>query len=337
MLPFSYQNEFEADCKTLGFEKHTIETYNSNLKTFFEYVDVQPTQVDIPHLSRFLNYLRHEKQIPHGKQIKTGASKSTINGYFSSIHAFFDFLEFNEHIEENLIPKFRRRYLRHIKKDTGPDSTRQLISVAQMGQLVYSTPDPLERAIIIFLAKTGVRKKELMALDLDDVKMHSGVIYLKPTAKRSNRVVFIDPEGLNILQAYLEVRPEIDSPALFVYAGQRTTNRVTRGYVSDAITLNAQRLGFHNPDGPLIERYTPHCCRHWFTTHLRRAGMGRENRQALRGDVVKDAVDIYDHIDLDELQVDYLDKMPNLEGELLCPAGGGDIWQPGRQSVLEAF
>lgn len=335
---FELLKKFQVDCKTLGYEAHSIESISSNIRLFFEYVEVEPAQVDIRHLTSFLNYLRFEKAVHQGKQIKTGAAKSTIKTYFSSINAFFDFLEFNGLLKENLIPKFRRRYLRHIKKDRGASNTRQIISVARMAQLVYSTEDLLDRAIIIFLAKTGVRKRELMTLDLGDVNMRSGVIYLKPTAKRTNRVVFIDQEGLEVLQAYLDVRSDIDNnQALFLYTGQRATNRVSRNYVSAAVSLNAERLGFHNPGGPLIERFTPHCCRHWFSTHLRRAGMSRENRQALRGDVVKEAVDIYDHIDLDELREDYLDKMPNLKDALVCQAPAVDLWQPGRQSMFGGF
>jgi len=65
--------------------------------------------------------------------------------------------------------------------------------------------------------------------------------------------------------------------------------------------------------------------------------MSREFRQALRGDVVKDAVDIYDHIDLEELRGDYLDKVPQLRPALLCQADDVDIPKPGRQTVLGMY
>ena len=65
--------------------------------------------------------------------------------------------------------------------------------------------------------------------------------------------------------------------------------------------------------------------------------MSREFRQALRGDVVKDAVDIYDHIDLEELRRDYLDKIPQLKLALFCPDGVRDSKQAGRQTILQSF
>jgi integrase/recombinase XerD len=225
--------------------------------------------------------------------------------------------------------------LKHIKRDTGPDSTRQLISVRQMAELVYTTENLLERAIIITLAKSGMRRKELIAMDLEDLDVVNGTIYLKQTPKRTNRIVFIDQEAINILELYLEMRPDNSESALFISNGQRGDQRISRNFVYNTVTQNAQRLGFHNPDGLLIEKFTPHCCRHWFTTHLRRAGMSREFMQAMRGDVIKDAVDIYDHIDLEELRRDYLDKIPQLKPALLCP--DRDSREAGRQSILQSF
>lgn len=334
MLPYPYQKEFETDCQSLGYDDHTIESYHSNIRLFFEYVQVPPGEIANPHLNNFLRYLRYEKEIIIGKKVKIGAEKSTIKTYFSSLHSYFDFLEYTEILPSNPIPKFRRRYLHHIKQHKGPDNTRQLISVPAMAQLVYTTQDPTERAIIMFLAKTGIRRKELILLDLDDIDLGTGIIYLKPTKKRSNRVVFIDQEGIGVLMDYLSTRAPDDSlKALFVHKGRR----VSRNYVYKLVCDNAKRLSLHYPNGLLIKKFTPHCCRHWFTTHLIRARMSREHLQVLRGDVVKDAIDIYTHVDLEGLRVDYLDKIPLLKPALLCPAAVVDLRQPGRQTVLAVY
>jgi hypothetical protein len=49
-----------------------------------------------------------------------------------------------------------------------------------------------------------------------------------------------------------------------------------------------------------------------FTTHLRRAGMRREFIQELRGDSRREAIDIYNHIDLKGLKEAYLACIPQL-------------------------
>ena len=89
MLSFPYQNDFETDCQSLGYDDHTIESYRSNLRLFFEHVQAPPEEITNTHLNEFLRYLRYEKQIIKGKHIKIGASKSTIKTYFSSLHIHF--------------------------------------------------------------------------------------------------------------------------------------------------------------------------------------------------------------------------------------------------------
>ena len=75
----------------------------------------------------------------------------------------------------------------------------------------------------------------------------------------------------------------------------------------------ATQVGLHDPNSDRMEdHFSPHCCRHWFTTHLRRADMPREFIQELRGDVWKEAIDIYDHIDRKELRESYLAHIPQL-------------------------
>ena len=75
----------------------------------------------------------------------------------------------------------------------------------------------------------------------------------------------------------------------------------------------ATQVGLHDPNSDRMEdHFSPHCCRHWFTTHLRRAGMAREFIQELRGDARKEAIDIYDHIDRKELRESYLAHIPQM-------------------------
>jgi len=55
--------------------------------------------------------------------------------------------------------------------------------------------------------------------------------------------------------------------------------------VDYSIRKAAAALGLHDPESDNIEdHFSANCCRHWFTTHLRRAGMPREFIQELGGD-----------------------------------------------------
>lgn len=104
-------DDYKEDLKTLGLDKHTIETYLSNINFFFLKIPIAPENITNMHLQKFLNYLRSEHKIIKRNNVKIGASKSTINGYFSALLSFYDFLVFSGKINHNPIPNFRRRYL----------------------------------------------------------------------------------------------------------------------------------------------------------------------------------------------------------------------------------
>ena len=190
---------------------------------------------------------------------------------------------------------------------------RKLISVEEMTHLINSTMDARDKAIITLLAKTGIRRRELITLDVDDIDFVEQTIKLKPTPKRTNRIVFIDDETAFILKRWLRAKESRNgeiSPALFIGT---TGERLNRNGVYIAVTKAAERVGLHNPNSDRMEdHFSPHCCRHWFTTHLRRAGMPREFIQELRGDVRREAIDIYDHIDRKELRESYLAHIPQM-------------------------
>ena len=214
----------------------------------------------------------------------------------------------------NPVLTVRKRYLRRYKNGQGLETGgRKLITVEQMARLVNSILNSRDRAIVILLAKTGVRRGELVRMDVQDVDLDTMSIRLKPTAKRTNRLVFFDEETKQELLGWLRMRKAYergDCKALFVTGAG---GRINKNYVCDLVTEHAARLGLHDPMSEKPEdRFTPHCCRHWFTTHLRRNGMPREHIQELRGDARPDAMDIYYHIDSEDLRKSFLAHIPRL-------------------------
>lgn len=126
--------------------------------------------------------------------------------------------------------------------------------------------------------------------------------------------MFFDDECARVLKRWLKARQNYSvrpgCNALFV--GERG-ERLKRHGVYYAVTKHAERVGLHDPRSERMEdHFTPHCFRHWFTTHLRRNGINREFLKELRGDARNEAVDVYDHIDNRELRRAYLAAIPTL-------------------------
>ena len=298
---------FLEDCHIRGLTQRTIDTYASNLKTFFNHVKRPALKVDLSELRRFLTWLRDERDL----------ADNTISTYYSALQSFYEYLEFEGYTESNPVPRFRRRYLAFLGKNnrgSSGNSERQLISVDDMRKLINSIMEPRDKAVVTLLAKTGIRRQELVNTDIDDIDWVEQSITLKPTAKRTNQTVFFDDECARILRRWLQTRDnwhvKDNVKALLV---NEQGERLNRNGIYNIVTKYAERLGLHNPKTTdLRKKFTPHCCRHWFTTHLRRAGMPREHIKELRGDSRTETMDIYYHIDRKDLRDSYLAHIPQL-------------------------
>jgi integrase/recombinase XerD len=298
-------SRFEGDCGIRGISPETTRRYLSSLGIFNQYLESRTLDILLINkdtIRGFLDYLRRERKVSH----------KTIENYFSALSSFYDFLEYEDYITKNPIASVRKRYIRSYK-DNDEGQMRKLISIEEMARLINSVIDVRDKAIITLLAKTGIRRHELIELDVDDIDWREQEIRLKPTPKRTNRTVFFDDETAIILHRWIKARESRNKNGLKALFISNEGGRLSRNGIYHAVTKAATRVGLHNPNSDKVEdRFGPHCCRHWFTTHLRRAGTSREFIQELRGDVRKEAIDIYDHIDKKELRESYLAHIPQL-------------------------
>ena len=297
--------DFVGDCRLRGYSPETIRSHRSNLRTIHRFLTRNGsgfTDVNKDTLRRLLDYLKNTRHV----------GSKTVESYYSALSSFYEYLVFEDLVHANPVPGFRKRYLTQYK-NRQPGAQRKLLSVEDMSRLINGTLEVRDRALMTVLAKTGVRRGELISMDVDDIDWEKGRIKLKGKNKRSNLYVYFDEETAVLLSRWLRVREGYTAPgekALFVGDKGR---RIGRNIVYRVVTGHAERLGFHDPASNRLEdHFSPHCFRHWFTTHLRRNGMSREFIKELRGDSRGEAIDIYDHIDHDELRKAYLAAIPRL-------------------------
>ena len=298
--------DFMNDCRTQGMQESTIEMYGKRMAVIEQFFTKNLRELDSGDLGELLNHLQHER----------GIGNRTISHYFVILSSFFNYLEYKEFVVKNIVPNFKRRYLKQRMKnqDKNGDSKRQLISVEQMRDLVNSIIDPRDRAILVLLAKTGVRLLELAGIEIGDIDFTKRTIKLKKNGKRSNLKVLFDLEAESVLRRWIKARDTMDyhGDALFISYDMGERRPLSDRGIREAVTKYARRLGIHKDGGRLEEKFTPHCCRHWFTTHLRRKKMPREYIKYLRGDSLSETMDIYNHIDFEELKESYDRCMPRL-------------------------
>jgi integrase/recombinase XerD len=238
-----------------------------------------------------------------------GLKGPTIRTTFSRINVFFTFLEEEGIILKNPIPRIQKTYLNDYKT---PVKIRKALTIEQATELIGMTTRSRDKAVLLLLLKTGIRRHELVNLDVDSVDIDSLSLTLKETHKRSNRLVFFDDETAQVLRRWLKSRElrfkkEKDEPALFLNNfGTRLGDNGIDNLVGNAI----QRVNEAGRVGQIS--FVPHQGRYCFTTWLLNAGMSIRYVKWLRGDALKEAYEIYDTIRPDEVKKSYLACIPQL-------------------------
>jgi integrase/recombinase XerD len=296
---------FENDCRLRDMHPETIRRYRTNLVIFHDFLitkGIQVTEINNNVLKDFLSYIRFERKNKH----------KTVGNSFTSLSTFYDYLQFEGKVNVNTVAPFRKRFLKRYK-DGFDTSTRKCVSVEVMSKYVNSILDPRDKAISVLLAKTGIRRGELLKIDLEDVNWENYSVILKPHPKRGNRVVYFDDECALVLKHWINIREKMNQKTNALFISYQSGNRLDRNGCWTLVVKYAKRLGLHDPSSPRLEdHFGPHCFRHYYTTMLLRNGMKREYVKKLRGDGKSEAIDIYNHIDEEDLRRSYLAYVPKL-------------------------
>jgi integrase len=147
-------------------------------------------------------------------------------------------------------------------------------AAAKLLQAARADDDPFVRLTVEFLARTGMRKGEYLALTTDAVVQIGSAYWLHvPLGKlHTDRYIPLHPQLKELLDQWLDQRPEgLRSRLIFVEQGRPIP--VSR--VDGAVAKAAKAAG--------IERVSPHRLRHTLATQAINRGMSLEALAALLG------------------------------------------------------
>ena len=229
---------------------------------------------------------------------------------FTALNNFFAFLIDEGLITHNPVLSFRARYVREFKDPT-PDP-RKVLTVEELVLLLATAHndrrEKLWKAVILLLAVTGLRRSELITLNVGDVDFENRILHVRKHKKRSNCLVPFTEEAASLLLDYLEYRLNLghelkDNDPLFM--GSFNKSRIG----GEHIRLSLQRLGricgLHNDLGRSDEKLIIHGFRHTFTTLFKEAGMSPEFVAEARGDRRQLSQDAYYRITARRLREEY--------------------------------
>jgi len=176
----------------------------------------------------------------------------------------------------------------------------EYLTAEQLNQLLNSIQTKAESgrrnyAIILCLARLGLRAAEVAALTLDQIQWRSGLINLAPGKGRRERQLPLPKDLGRALANYLKARKD-PSGSRRVFCGVRNHKPIGSAAISMLVTRALQRAGIQSP------RPGAHLLRRTLACHLIQHGVGLKAVADLLGHRCLDTTRLYTHVDQAMLQ-----------------------------------
>ena len=259
---------------------------------------------DIDEFVRFLNKnninlfkLKREDVILYLKFLDERKLKNTtISRKISSLRGFYNYLENNNFVENNVFKLIKNPKLeKKLPNFLSYDEMRIILDSLEM-----DTDDSIVKKLIVELFyATGVRVSELANIKMKDINYSDKSIRIFGKGSKE-RIVYYGEYAADILKIYLnKVRNKIniiDKEFLLVNKnGQKMTIFQIENMIKDIV----KNLS-------LKSHVTPHTFRHTFATHLLNNGADIRTVQELLGHENLNTTGIYTHVSNERLRDVYL-------------------------------
>ena len=191
-----------------GYAERTVETRKLHLSAFLKWCLERglesPSAVTLPMLERYQRHL-YQRRKPDGS---AALSLKTQRGQLTTVQQLFKWLTRQKYILSNPASELE---LPRVEKRL----PRVILTASQVEQ-VMNVPDltcPVglrDRAILEALYSTGIRRAELINLELDDIVEERGLLLVREGKGKKDRMVPIGQRALVWLRKYIDdVRPAL--------------------------------------------------------------------------------------------------------------------------------
>ena len=186
--------------------------------------------------------------------------------------------------------------------------TRDKFLTERETKLLLKMPDRRSKtgardyAILMLFLHTGLRKAELLNLNISDVRNESGKYYLRVLSKGGNidEQPIEDQATLTAMRAYLEMWSHGSDENQPLFISIRNSNPGSGGRLSrNACDYLVKKYA---SQAHLRKNVHPHTLRHSFATHLLENNVDIRKIQELLGHANLSTTQIYTHVSTEELK-----------------------------------
>lgn len=269
------------------YSKHTITSYQTDLRAFFDFVVMEYHAENVKEISTtmvrtWLAALKEKKE-----------ASRTINRKISSLKSFFKYQLKLSRVDVNPVSSITS--LKLSRKLPVFIEEKDVEKIFEDQRVPGSWEDKLQYLIFALLYQTGIRLSELISLEENHVDKSSSVIKVLGKGNKE-RLIPVNNQLLHDIDDFIAEKrklfPDKDNKMLLV---NKKGKSLYPKYVYNIVRVKLSLVS-------TVQRKSPHVMRHSFATHLTNHGAQINAIKELLGHSSLAATQIYTHNSIEKLK-----------------------------------
>ncbi|MEQ9309856.1 MAG: tyrosine-type recombinase/integrase [Balneolaceae bacterium] len=264
-VPHAYRVAPESFLQKLEIKKYSINTakiYISHFEKFINhYKEVELTSLNENDIKSYLQILVHQKR-----------SDSFINQSINAIKFYYE-----------VVLEMPNRFY-NVDRPQKKEKLPEVLSMKQVQKMLDITKNIKHKCIIGLLYSSGLRRAELLNLELKDVDSERMLIKVNEGKGLKDRYTLLSEKMLVDLRSYYKAY----RPKTFLFESI-DAQKYSGSSVGKVVRRTAMKAGIR-------KNVTPHMLRHSFATHLLENGTDLRYIQTILGHNSSRTTEIYTHV-----------------------------------------
>lgn len=283
------------------YSPHTLSAYERDTASFLAFLQREIPELAYQENQSCLNLLARADEAHIRAWVsdsrRRGLSSASMQRMLSAIRRWYHFLIREGVLESNPVLDVRApKKQKKLPKALEPEAVNGLLLPSEAGP-----HDLRDRAMAEVFYSSGMRLSELVALNLDDLDVHSAAsaceVRVLGKGKKA-RLVVLGRCALEAVRQWLPVR------AAWLQSGERALFVSERGLRISPRTVQARMTHLAQTQG-LPQHLHPHMLRHSFASHMLQNSGDLRAVQEMLGHADISTTQIYTHLDFQHLAAVY--------------------------------
>lgn len=286
--------EFLDHLQMLGHAKHGARTKTMFLKEFLHYCEVNGIQelqaITAPAVNDYYGYISQRPSKRTGEKL---SGKTTFN-HTRAIELFFIMLQSKGEVTDNPTATLQFPYPAEAAQ------TRNILTQEEIKELYANCIHAEERAILSLAYGCGLRVGEMVAVNIDDIKLRENILIVPAGKFNKRRVIPMSTGVVKDLENYFyQVRIYQEPKDYKAFILDSRNKRMQDETYNDRLKVIIKRT--NNP-AITAKQITIHNLRHSIATHLLENKMPLEQVRIFLGHKQLESTEVYTHVSAQQLK-----------------------------------